>query len=144
MTVIFLILLEKYNNFSPLSHERLSPFINNVSGCIEESLLLHPAAAYKEKFRCRSQERRDEVVRFSRTGLDLRNSLQTKIGCVLKRRALVSAGPGSDPASHSSRISSQRLQHCSFMQFHHPHRGIFLPARRPRKAEIVKHAAQRQ
>ncbi len=41
--------------------------------------------------------------------LQKKNGLLTKIGCFRKRRALVSAGPGSDSASPSSRISSKRL-----------------------------------
>lgn len=108
------IILEKYKNFRPLGCEPLSPLINNVSGSIEESLILHPGASYKEKFRCRSQERGAEVCRFSRTGMDLRNGLLTKIGCFLKRRVLVSAGPGSGSASHSSRILSKDYLLLSF------------------------------
>lgn len=88
------VLLEK--SFSPPSCEPLSPFINNVS-C---GVVLRSGAGYKEKCRCRSQERG------SRGGTTLQegNGLLAKIGCLLKRRALVSAGPGSDSASHSSSL----------------------------------------
>lgn len=58
--------LRNPKSLSRLSREPLSPFINNVSCSTEESLILHPGASYKEKFRCRSQERGAEVGRFYR------------------------------------------------------------------------------
>lgn len=83
---------------SPPSCEPPSPCINNVSSSTEESLFLRSGVGYKEESRCRNQERGAEVAPFS-------GGLLTEIGCFLNRSAPVSAGPGSDSASHSSRIS---------------------------------------
>ena len=129
---------------SPPSCKPPSPCINNVSTSTEESLFLRPGVGYKEESRCRNQERGAEVAPFS-------GGLLTEIGCLFNRSAPVSAGLGWDSASHSSRISSKKqtkkkqkkkthFQLCSFMQFHHPHRGIFLPACcKETWAEIAKH-----
>lgn len=69
------ILTEKHQRFSSLSFELLSSFINNVSCSIEESLILHPDASYKGKFRCRKQTRGAKVGRSSGRGV-----VCTKIG----------------------------------------------------------------
>lgn len=88
--------VEKFH--PPPSCEPPSPCINNVSSSTEESLFLRSGVGYKEESRCRNQERGAEVAPFS-------GGLLTEIGCFLNRSAPVSAGPGSDSASHSSRIS---------------------------------------
>lgn len=83
------ILTEKYQRFSSLSFELLSSFINNVSCSIEESLILHPDASYKGKFRCRKQKRGAKVGRSSGGGV-----VCTKIGCLSQRE---STGVGQAP-----------------------------------------------
>lgn len=100
---------EKCKDFSALICEPLSPFISDVNASIQKSLILRPGVSYKEKFWCGSSGRRARVGRFSRTGMDFRNGLFTKIGFFFDRRAQVSAGSGSDSASHSSRILLKRL-----------------------------------
>lgn len=79
------ILLEKYKNLSHLSCEFHSRFINNVSSSIEKSLILHPGASYKEKYRCK-EPGEGSWGQSMGGGLDLRNGLLTIICCFLKKK----------------------------------------------------------
>lgn len=106
------ILREKYESFSSLNFERLSPFINNVTGNTEESLILPLVQATKRNSDAGARRGEPRLV----------NSPEKE--WVM----LESAGPGSDSDAHFSRISSKCYQQYSLMQCHHPHRGVCLSA----------------
>ena len=95
--------VEKFHSPPPRAASLLLSSSVMLAAALRSLSFLRPGVGYKEEYRCGSQERRAEVAPFS-------GGLLTEIGCSLNRSAPVSAGPGSDSASHSSRISSKNTK----------------------------------